>query len=142
MIYCFDIDGVLADKKSIEKLDCTKTSQREAFEKAVPGLPARKNFIELVNKIGFVYFLTSRAENLRGRTNKWLFENGVKAEYELLMRPLENDDTCRVLKIKMLESLLSVFDKTPIMFFDDNPFTCLSVEKQLGKYGVSVCEVL
>ena len=142
MIYCFDIDGVLADKTSIQKLDCTKPEERAEFEKAVPSLPARKNFINLVNKLGAVCFLTSRTENLRGRTNKWLLENGVQAEYELLMRPVGNDDTCRVLKIKMLGQLLNVFEKTPIIFFDDKLFTCLAVQKKLGKFGVSVCEVL
>lgn len=141
MIYCFDIDGVMADKTSVQHLDCTKSAQREEFEKAVPGLPVRRNFFELVNKLGRVCFLTSRTENLRGRTNKWLLDNGVMAEYELFMRPEGNNDTCRVLKLAMLEVILQE-EKQNIMFFDDNPFTCLTVEKKLGNKGVSVCEVL
>ncbi|MBQ4493318.1 MAG: hypothetical protein II972_01780 [Elusimicrobiaceae bacterium] len=140
MIYCFDIDGVLADKTSIQKLDCTKPEERAEFEKAVPSLPARKNFINLVNKLGAVCFLTSRTENLRGRTNKWLLENGVNVEYELFMRPIGNTDKCQVLKVAMLKQIIATWNS--IMFFDDNPFTCMAVQKQLGKYGVSVCEVL
>lgn len=146
MIYCFDIDGVLADKTSIQKLDCTKEADRFRFEKAVPDLPVRENFVCLVNDLGSVlggvFFLTSRAENLRGITNKWLLDNGVKVRYELYMRPLDNNEKCQDLKINMIKTLMKTFEGSSIMYFDDNPFTCLAVQKKLGKFGVSVCEVL
>lgn len=140
MIYCFDIDGVLADKTSIQKLDCTKETDKLKFEEAVPGLPVRENFVEFVNNLGGVYFLTSREETLRGRTNKWLLENGVNIDYELFMRPIGNKDKCSVLKVAMLEKIL--YPGAKVMFFDDSPFTCMAVQKKLGKCGVSVCEVL
>ena len=158
MIYCFDIDGVLADKTTIQKLDCTKEADRLQFEKAVPGLPARESFIYLVNLIGStrkefvglkvfnlvsgIFFLTSREETLREKTNKWLFDNGVYVNYDLFMRPTGNNDTCPKLKVAMLKALIREYPGQKIMFFDDNPITCFAVKKQLEKYGVSICEVL
>lgn len=143
MIAIFDIDGVLADKTPIQKLNCQDPMQRAEFERAVPTLAPRPQMVELIKilavaKVSIALF-TSRSTNIKEETKKWLEEQDICYD-ALFMRAQGDNRSCTEVKKEYFAKFLLSFKDEKILVFEDNPVTAMMFKKKSSQLAI-VCEV-
>lgn len=144
MIYVFDIDGTIANNEHRSHLlpssDFHLTSSWSDYNNACSGDSAIIPMINMVNalaELSTVYIMTSRSDEVKWRTLKWLQNNDV--EYDrIYMRSRFDNRKDYIIKEEWLNDLCEG-DKANVIIFEDNP-NVISHLRNCGYSVMSVCE--
>lgn len=120
--YIFDVDGTLADVRSIRHNVLSKPKNFEAFHEASVNVPAHKHVVDMVHKAKNegheIIIVTARKARWRHHTAMWLALNDIPSD-ALFMRA--DEDSRRDYEVK--KDILNTIRQAWIVVHavDDNP---------------------
>ena len=125
MLVVFDIDGTLADIE--HRLDYVRSKPKnwKAFDAGIPNDKVNRPVAEVFDAMimgGHTVILASgRSERTRIATQDWLRKNSFSMYQKLYMRKADDFRSDDVLKLEILDEIISDYGKKPDMVFDDRP---------------------